>query len=143
MSNEELRRYKLEYPDGWVETWSVPAGATSESLIAAGVQLLKEGGVKVSFLGVFGRASTEAEFEEQPERTFSDEGNHASAQAQENGKPSAAGGDPESNSSRSPEESVKPRAKDSRAQKDRNNARRREQRKQIAEDLQSKISAPA
>ena len=45
MTTGGLLTIVLAYPDGWTETWCPPAGATRESLQAAGLQLLGLAGV--------------------------------------------------------------------------------------------------
>ena len=39
-----LMTLDLEYPDGWIETWTVPTGATPESLITAAEAMLSYAG---------------------------------------------------------------------------------------------------
>lgn len=50
MVTQQLTTYRLEYPDGWQETWTVQKGATRESKMALAFQLLEEAGVEVKVL---------------------------------------------------------------------------------------------
>jgi len=128
MVSTDLVEVTVSHPDGMIERWFVPANATPESLIAAGVQLLRLAGLDVVALHVddeFGRMAAEAA----KDRDNSEgDRNPASGQMLNDDKPSTRAGDPEPNPSAAPKESVKPRGTPSREQMDRTNRLRREKR---------------
>ena len=77
MVSTRPRSFQLLYEDGWTEAWYPREGATPESLVALGVQLLREAGLDVISIGVrdetgrFGTMSPDLVDDSQDQRNHS------------------------------------------------------------------------